>query len=73
MLKRVESASPDNQKRLVCVRCRKQASFISPIGLLCQTDALLAAVRHGWIPRQVKEADLANSKAWWRDQGPSLV
>ena len=68
MLQRVESASPDNHKRLVCVRCREQASFISPIGLLCQTDAILSAIRHGWIPSQVKEGDLASSKAWWQDQ-----
>ena len=68
MLRLVESASPDNHQRLVCIKCRKHASFISPVGLLCRTDALVAAIRHDWLPVQVAESDLAAWESW--DLGP---
>jgi len=67
MLQRVESASPDNHQRLVCTRCRRHASFITPVGLLCRTDALIAAIHHGWLPVQVKESDLAAWETWGLD------
>lgn len=35
---------------MMCTRCGKKASFLSPIGTLCPTDALLAAAFHDWIP-----------------------
>lgn len=40
-----------------CVKCGRRASFISPIGTMCPTDALLAAAFHGWIPAQIRPED----------------
>ena len=35
---------------MTCLKCGKRASFLAPIGVLCPTDALLAAAFHDWIP-----------------------
>jgi len=35
---------------MTCLKCGKRAAFLSPIGVLCPTDALLAAAFHDWIP-----------------------
>lgn len=40
-----------------CVKCGRRAAFISPLGTMCPTDALLAAVFHDWIPEQVRPED----------------
>lgn len=37
-----------------CARCDKRAAFLSPVGPLCPTDALLAAAFHDWIPEQIR-------------------
>ena len=37
-----------------CSRCDKRAAFLSPVGPLCPTDALLAAAFHDWIPEQIR-------------------
>jgi hypothetical protein len=37
-----------------CARCNKRAAFLSPVGPLCPTDALLAAAFHDWIPEQIR-------------------
>jgi hypothetical protein len=34
------------------------------MGLLCRTDALIAAINHGWLPVQVQESDLAAWEGW---------
>lgn len=38
---------------MTCTKCGKSASFLSPIGTLCPTDALLAAAFHDWIPELI--------------------
>lgn len=40
-----------------CARCDKRAAFLSPVGPLCPTDALLAAAFHDWIPEQIRPED----------------
>lgn len=40
-----------------CVKCGRRASFISPIGTMCPTDALLSAAFHDWIPAQIRPED----------------
>ena len=40
-----------------CARCDKRAAFLSPMGPLCPTDALLAAAFHDWIPEQIRPED----------------
>jgi hypothetical protein len=40
-----------------CVKCGRRAAFISPIGTMCPTDALLAAAFHDWIPAQIRPED----------------
>lgn len=40
-----------------CVNCGRRAAFISPIGTMCPTDALLAAAFHDWIPAQIRSED----------------
>jgi hypothetical protein len=38
---------------LACIKCGRHAAFLSPLGALCPTDALMAATIHGWIPTQI--------------------
>lgn len=38
---------------LLCCKCRRPASFLSPIGALCPTDALIGAAFHNWIPTHI--------------------
>lgn len=40
-----------------CVKCGRRAAFISPIGTMCPTDALLAAAFHDWVPAQIRPED----------------
>jgi hypothetical protein len=40
---------------LVCIKCGRPASFLCPLGVLCPTDALIAATRHGWIPTHIRD------------------
>ena len=40
-----------------CVKCGRRAVFISPIGTMCPTDALLVAAFHDWIPAQIRPED----------------
>lgn len=42
-----------SSKGMTCTRCGKKASFLSPIGTLCPTDALLAAAFNDWIPELI--------------------
>lgn len=44
-----------------CVKCGRRAAFISPIGTMCPTDALLAAAFHDWIPAQIRPEDRLGS------------
>ncbi|MFP4073239.1 MAG: hypothetical protein ACLFRT_12080 [Actinomycetota bacterium] len=36
-----------------CCKCGRPASFHSPIGDLCPTDALIGAALHDWIPTHI--------------------
>lgn len=40
---------------LLCTKCSKQASFLSPLGPLCTTDALIGAAFHEWIPTHIRD------------------
>jgi len=44
-----------------CVKCGRRAAFISPIGTMCPTGALLAAAFHDWIPAQIRSEDRLGS------------
>lgn len=46
--------SLESREDLACVKCGRRASFLSPIGPFCPTDALLAAAFHAWIPIQIR-------------------
>ncbi len=47
----MQTIEPTRGESMVCAYCGKRASFGSPIGALCTTDALLlGAVFHEWIP-----------------------
>lgn len=41
---------------LICCKCGKPASFMSPIGALCTTDALIGAAFHDWIPTHISNS-----------------
>jgi len=45
----------DSTEGLACVRCGRRASFHTPIGPFCPTDALLAAAFHDWIPTRIRD------------------
>jgi hypothetical protein len=42
---------------MTCMKCGGRAAFISPIGTMCPTDALLAAAFHDWIPERIRSQD----------------
>ncbi len=44
----------DSTEGLACMRCGRRASFHTPIGPFCPTDALLAAAFHDWIPTRIQ-------------------
>ena len=52
------SLSLESKEDLACTKCGRRASFFSPIGLLCPTDALLAAAFHDWIPAHLSDPAL---------------
>lgn len=41
---------------LLCCKCGRPASFLSPIGALCTTDALIGAAFHDWIPTHISNS-----------------
>lgn len=43
-----------NKQELACTRCGRRASFLTPLGPLCPSDALMAAAFHEWIPEQIR-------------------
>lgn len=45
-----------SNEALLCTKCGKRASFYSPIGVLCTTDALIGAAFHDWIPTHIRNA-----------------
>lgn len=42
------------KEKMACKKCGRRASFLSPLGPLCPSDALLAAAFHEWIPEQIR-------------------
>lgn len=42
-----------SQHELACTRCGRRASFLTPLGPLCPSDALMAATFNDWIPEQI--------------------
>ena len=43
-----------SKEQMACKKCGRRASFLSPLGPLCPSDALWAAAFHEWIPEQIK-------------------
>jgi hypothetical protein len=43
-----------SKEQMACKKCGRRASFLSPLGPLCPSDALLAAAFHEWIPEQIR-------------------
>jgi hypothetical protein len=54
MEKEMPTVSLTNQEELACTKCGRRASFLSPVGPLCPTDALIAATFNEWIPMQIR-------------------
>jgi hypothetical protein len=52
----MESVGLAGDERLMCSKCGRPASFLSPVGFFCPTDALLAAAFHDWIPIQIRSS-----------------
>ena len=50
----MESVGLARDERLRCSKCGRPASFLSPIGFFCPTDALINAALHNWIPIQLR-------------------
>lgn len=43
-----------SKEELACSKCGRRATFLSPVGPLCPTDALIAATFNEWIPMQIR-------------------
>jgi hypothetical protein len=43
-----------SKEELACSKCGRRASFLSPVGPLCPTDALIAATFNQWIPMHIR-------------------
>jgi hypothetical protein len=56
----MESVGLVSDERLECSKCGRPASFLSPIGFFCPTDALIAATFHDWIPIQIRPSASAD-------------
>lgn len=56
MLLLMQSVGLRSSETLLCTKCGKRASFFSPIGALCTTDALLGAAFHDWIPTHIRRS-----------------
>lgn len=52
----MHSVGVTSSEALLCSKCGKPASFLSPIGALCTTDALIGAAFHNWIPTHIRPA-----------------
>jgi hypothetical protein len=51
-----------SKQALACTKCGRRASFLTPLGPLCPSDALMAAAFHGWIPEKIRpDVDRADS------------
>ena len=48
------TVSLTSKEELACTKCGRRASFLSPVGPLCPTDALIAATFNEWIPMQIR-------------------
>jgi hypothetical protein len=44
------STAPHPTRTLRCVSCHRPARFLTPLGIMCPTDALLAAILQDTIP-----------------------
>lgn len=47
----------DEDSRLMCIFCDSPARFFSQSGLLCSDDALVDAIRNGWMPARIERRD----------------
>jgi hypothetical protein len=53
----MQSVGLSSDEGLVCIKCGRPASFLCPLGVLCPTDALIAATRHSWIPTHIRDEE----------------
>lgn len=58
----MQPVGPSNKGGLACTKCGRRATFLSPLGALCPTDALIAAARHCWIPTHIRDTVEAPSR-----------
>lgn len=49
----MQSVGLSSTETLLCCKCGRPASFLSPVGALCPTDALIGAALHDWIPTHI--------------------
>lgn len=47
------TVSLTSKPELACMKCGRRASFLTPLGPLCPSDALMAATLNDWIPEQI--------------------
>ena len=52
----MKSSGLPGSETLLCSYCGTRASFLSPIGPLCTTDALIGAAFGDWIPSRIRES-----------------
>lgn len=50
----MRSVGLTSTEKTLCTKCGKPASFLSPVGALCTTDALIGAAFHDWIPTHIR-------------------
>lgn len=55
------TVSLHSHEELACGKCGRRASFLTPIGLFCPTDALIAAAFHNWIPTRIRDGMVAGA------------
>lgn len=54
MVNQMATVSVTSRDELACMKCGRRASFLSPLGPLCPSDALMAATFNDWIPEQIR-------------------
>lgn len=58
----MQTVGPPDTETLLCCKCGRPASFHSPIGDLCPTDALIGAAFHDWIPTHIHHSLLDDNE-----------
>lgn len=55
MVLEMQTVDLTSEESLLCAYCGRPASFLSPLGALCSTDALIGAAFNDWIPTHIRK------------------